>query len=146
MSAQDNDVGTPGVEPHENENDIDTDNNQPMIEQLMDAKYGPCNRRYDMRRRKQREYSHLFMTKDHDGNCNTNYYECLYNDEEEEDDEDVPADGDEMEREDDDEPLATPQMSMKTHSGTEAGSARVPNVLETKTVWTYQGAWMCRWT
>jgi hypothetical protein len=58
VSAQDNDARTPagsaGVEPRENENDIDTDDNQPMIEQQMDAKYGPCNQQYDMRRRKQR--------------------------------------------------------------------------------------------
>jgi len=88
--------------------EIDTN----TIEQEMDAKYGPCNQRYSMCRRKARDYSHLFVTSNNDGIRNTNYYECLYN-ADEEDDEDVPADSNEEETEEDDEPLATPQMSMK---------------------------------
>jgi hypothetical protein len=116
VSAQDSDDKTPagsaGVELHENENDTDTNDNQPMIEQEMDTKYGPHNQRYDMCRKKAREYSHLFMTKNNDGIHNTNYYECPYN-EDKEDDEDVPADSNKEEKDEDDEPLATPQMSMK---------------------------------
>jgi hypothetical protein len=109
VSAQDS-HGDPaesaGVEPHENEIDTNT------IEQEMDAKYGPRNQQYSMRRRKARDYSHLFVTSNNDGIHNTNYYECLYN-EDEEDDEDVPADSNKEETGEDNEPLATPQMSMK---------------------------------
>jgi hypothetical protein len=86
------------VEPHENDYDTDSDDNQLALEREMDAKYGPRNQQYDMHQRKARDYSHLFVTK---GN------------EDEEEDEDIPSDGHEEETTDDDAPLAMPQMSMK---------------------------------
>jgi hypothetical protein len=104
QDSHDNPAESAGVEPHENA--IDTNS----IEQEMDAKYGPRNQQYSMCRRKARDYSHLFVTSNNDGIHN--YYECLYG-EDEEDDEDVPADSNEEETDEDDEPLATPQMSMK---------------------------------
>ena len=114
---QDSDDETPaagraGVELHEVVNNANINDNQPMIKHAMEAKYGVRNQQYNMCRRKERDYSHLFVTKDDDGIHSTNYYECLYN-EDEEDDEDVPADSNEDEQDEGDEPLVTPQMSMK---------------------------------
>ena len=74
-------VETAGVEPLDDEN---TDS-QPVLEHEMNAKYGPRTERYDMRKRRAKDYSHLFVTENNDG-MNRNYYDCLH----EEDEEDVP--------------------------------------------------------
>ena len=60
----------------------------------MDAKYGPRNQRYDMRKQKPRDYSHLFATEG----------------KEEKEEEDTPAADEHKkgESEEGDAPLATP--------------------------------------
>jgi hypothetical protein len=86
-----------GVGPHNNGNETNDNNNQAALDQEMEAKYGPRNEWYDIRQRKARDYSHLFVTEG----------------KEEEEEEDMSfAEGEEAEEEEDT-PLATPQMSVK---------------------------------
>jgi hypothetical protein len=47
-----------------NENDEDEDDETNEIEQVMNAKYGPRQSKYDLRPRRPRNYSHLHATRE----------------------------------------------------------------------------------
>jgi hypothetical protein len=78
------DGGTTGVDAEENAEEAEnTGANQAALERNMEDKYGPRNKRYNMRQQRECDYSHLFANTDADANPDA------------------------------DEPLTTPQMSMK---------------------------------
>jgi hypothetical protein len=81
-------TGTPGVDAKESE---EAENSQAALERDMEGKYGPRSERYNMHKRRECYYSHLFVSSDAAINAGNG---------------EEPAESAE-------EPLATPQMSMK---------------------------------
>jgi hypothetical protein len=57
------DGGTTGVDAKQSLEADNTEASQAALERDMEDKYGPRSERYNMRKRRERDYSHLFVTR-----------------------------------------------------------------------------------